>query len=376
MTNDKENLDGYNVHGSNRPRAALPGFTEHVFTSSSGVEQQIRVWPADPPLSSPAPFVTWTHGGGWFAGNNFGPLAWMHPGMRARGYHLVSNTYRLGPQVRVDEQVDDCIEAIAWCRANLPKILGADKVDVDRYVICGESAGGTMVTLMGHRSLSPPPRAIIDCYGVTDLLDLIEKHGWKGGIFPSSEGDAKWEGEFSQEELEAFLGDRNPKNIVTQSLFGDEHTRLKEKTVQEAWLAPNFKYTKRIRLQADLHTWRVVVKSKTALSFLRGSIHSERFSNVGDLKKYITSVSSLRLLEGKESYPPTAFLHGTGDEAVSLEQSKAMASKLREMGVPVIECYEPNLPHVFDNKYTSPDVPGWDTYIQPLLDFVNHHVNK
>lgn len=41
------------------PPAAPPGFTDHTFRSSSGTELAVRVWPADPPVSGPAPFVIW-----------------------------------------------------------------------------------------------------------------------------------------------------------------------------------------------------------------------------------------------------------------------------------------------------------------------------
>jgi hypothetical protein len=61
-----------------------------------------------------------------------------------------------------------------------------------------------------------------------------------------------------------------------------------------------------------------------------------------------------------------------------------MAQRLREMGVPVGESYEPGEAHEFDNKYTvsssmeradfqGPDVKGWDEYILPILDFVDQY---
>lgn len=47
------------VGESRLPPAAPAGFTDHTFKSSSGVELAVRVWPADPPVSEPAPFVLW-----------------------------------------------------------------------------------------------------------------------------------------------------------------------------------------------------------------------------------------------------------------------------------------------------------------------------
>ncbi|KAH8885925.1 alpha/beta-hydrolase [Thozetella sp. PMI_491] len=360
------------AHAAQLPRAARPGFTEHAFKTRHGVELSVRVWPANPPVSEPAPFVTWTHGGGWLAGNNFAPLAWMHPGFCQRGYHLVSHTYRLGPQANVDDQLADCLEAIAWCRENLPNILGKDKVDIHRYVICGESAGGHLTTLMAHY-LDPPPRAVIDAYGITDMLGA-----WPVlGELPVQDTAPPWDGEFSEEELNAFLSDRDPAKQLTQALSWDENVQFSEEDVAKVWLT-DFKFTPRIRLQGELHRWRADLPARMTAgvnSMRKGVFHEERFQDENALKDYIISISPLYLLDGKTWYPPTAFLHGTADVAAPLAQSEEMAKRLRDMNVPVVECYEPGEPHVFDNKYTSPDVNGWDTYIQPILDFCNHHLS-
>jgi hypothetical protein len=39
--------------------AAPTGFTDHTFKSASGVELAVRVWPAETPVTQPAPFVLW-----------------------------------------------------------------------------------------------------------------------------------------------------------------------------------------------------------------------------------------------------------------------------------------------------------------------------
>ncbi|KAL7903690.1 Alpha/Beta hydrolase protein [Trichoderma velutinum] len=352
------------------PRAAAPNFTDHVFLSRSGVELAVRIWPADPPTSSPAPFATWTHGGAAMAGHHFTPLTWMEPGLRQRGFHIVSHNYRLSPQARIDEQLEDCLEAIEWCRTNLPVILGCDRVDVNRYIICGESAGGVMVTLMAHH-LSPPPKAVINAYGIVDFLgngvNLLDPNAHNiSDLHP-------WTGEFEAERLKAYLYDRNPANILTDALFWDEREKLSEADLSLR-LKTDFKYTERIRFQAELHKWKSICFSSKGM--IQATFHDEKFSSSSELKKFIDSMCSIRLLEGKTWYPPTVLLHGTSDSIVPLSQSQAFANKLREMDVPVIESYEPGAGHVFDDKYTSILVEGWDAYIQPVLNFVNIHINK
>ncbi|KAH7156692.1 Alpha/Beta hydrolase protein [Dactylonectria macrodidyma] len=354
-------------------RPLPPGFTDHNFKSQSGTELGVRVWPANPPPSSPAPFVIWTHGGAFMGGHHFLPLSWLGPGFVQRGFHLVSHNYRLAPQARFDDELEDCLEAVAWCRSNLPSIIGSDLIDIDRYVVCGESAGGTLVSLLGHH-LNPPPKVVIDAYGVVDFLSPITRKK----IFTELDSDSgkdvpPWEGEFSAAELDAFLDDRNPANLITDALFWDEHDTMSDGFLS-SYLKTEFRYSKRIRLQAELGLWRA--KYRPHRGFVRAVFHQEKFVDDDALEKFIETFSPVHLLKGKTWYPPTAILHGTADSAVEIEQSYVFAKKLKEMGVPTVECYEPGEDHVFDEKYTGPEVPGWDKYIQPVLDFVNEHIDK
>lgn len=334
---------------SELPRRAPAGFTSHTFTTPHGATLSVRVWAASPSPASPAPFVTYTHGGGWLAGNHFAPLAWMDAGFRQRGYHVVSHNYRLGPQASVDVQLQDCLDAVAWCRASLPNIVGRDKVDVNRFVVSGESGGGHLATLMAHH-LSPPPRAVIDAYGIVDPAACWPI--FRPITLPAN--PPTWTGAFGEQELHDFFADRDPANVITDALWWDEETRLPESALSEGW-ATEFKYTRRIRLQAELHRIRVDVTGnpEAALRSVRvGSFHEERFEDEEALKKFVRSISPGPLLEGKTWYPPTAFLHGTEDLAAPIEQSRVMAAKLREMGVEVLESYEEGEEHVFDQKYT------------------------
>ena len=334
------------------PRSAPPNFTDHTFPSTSGVPLSVRVWPATAPLiSTPAPFILLTHGGGLLAGQHYIPPPWPFPGFRARGYHLVSHSYRLGPQARLDEQLADCLEAVAWCRGNLEGILGEGKVDVDRYVLYGDSAGGLLVALMGLELKSPPPRAVVNVYGVVDFPGLLAEEERA----PEKEA-VPWTGEFGEDELEAFLCDRDPANVLTASTAWREMEEFDEDEFSRL-LGTEFRYTKRVRLQAELHIWRSMHPRGAAL-LTTAVMHPEKFEDEEKLREFSLGLSPLQVLRRRQAegddtgYPPTAFLHGTGDTAVPVQQSYDMARTLREMGVPVVEQYEEGEEHVFDHKYT------------------------
>jgi acetyl esterase/lipase len=327
------------------PLAAPANFSDHVFKIVHGVELALRIWPADPPPPAGirSPFIFFTHGGGYTAGRHFTPLAWMHSGLISRGFHLVSSSYRLAPQVRVDEQLDDCLDAMAWCNANLPRVIGANKIDMERFVVCGDSAGGTLATLLGHR-LNPSPRAVIDIYGVVDFMSsgIVELPNAAAASNPP-----EWKGEFTDAELEAFLDDRDPVKALTYA--PPWIAKWTDEVMSKAW-AMEFHNTTRMRMQSEFHVW-LAYRGMSGGDIRRSIFHQEKFADEDALVAYAKSLSSHVLLQGKTWYPPTAFLHATGDPAVPISQSINMAKRLRDMGVPVIESYEPATEHVFDNKY-------------------------
>jgi acetyl esterase/lipase len=252
-------------------------------------------------------------------------------------------------------QLQDSIDAVSWCQANLPSILGTDKVDMSRLILCGESGGALLTGLMGHH-LSPPPKAVILVYGILDpaaAWPILEP-------VPEKPGDATpWVGEFSDTELEEFLKDRDESNILTDALWADENKTTSEEVLSRCWKV-DVRFTCRIRLQAELHQWRCDIAARMD-SFVRsvrlGSLHAERFTDEAALAVYLLSLSPSPLLETKTWYPPTAFLHGMDDKAAPLAQSQVMAKRLRAMNVPVVESYEPNEDHVFDHKYTVSSPP-------------------
>ncbi|KAK0751330.1 Alpha/Beta hydrolase protein [Schizothecium vesticola] len=361
------------------PPSAIAPFTDYTLPSPpnyTGPPLSVRRWQlegaTDP--SAPAPFVLHTHGGGFLAGHHYLPPWWLHDGFRKRGYHLLAHSYRLGPQVTVADQLADCLAVLAWCRDVLPGIVAAEEgtpLDGDRYVLVGDSAGGTLAALMAAERGFTPPRALVDVYGLMDFFGVDEK---KEGKAP------EWKGEFSGEELGRFMMDRNPENTMTVGMAWKEMEEWSEEELSALW-GVKVVYDERIRRHAELNVWAQTRMDSIAWMY-KGIMHPERFEGKpeGEYKAFVNGLSPLKVMRARKEkgvkggYPPTAFLHGTGDVSVPVKQSRDFAEVLREMGVDVVECYEEGQGHVWDRKFTDPSVPGWETYIQPIVDFVDQHV--
>ena len=133
---------------------------EIVFSPQHGLKLDAYV----PSGRGPHPAVIIVHGGGWEAGDRvtyatpvFAPLA------RA-GFAWFSIDYRLTPQVRHTDQLDDLREAIRFVRRSARRF----KVDPNRVAILGESASGQMVAQIATESPTEVAAAV-SFYGVYDF---------------------------------------------------------------------------------------------------------------------------------------------------------------------------------------------------------------
>ena len=129
----------------------------------------------DPPL----PLIIWIHGGAWMAGSKDSPS----PALRftANGYAVAQVGYRLSQTARFPAQIHDCKAAVRWLRANAAKY----KLDPNKFIAWGGSAGGHLVALLGtsggvaelegnDNDLKESSRvqAVVDWFGPTDFLHI------------------------------------------------------------------------------------------------------------------------------------------------------------------------------------------------------------
>lgn len=119
----------------------------------------------------PLPTIIWLHPGGWIAGDRrTGPdLARF---IAERGFAIVSIDYRLSREAIFPAALEDVKAAIHWVRS----VAGEYGFGTDRIGLWGASAGGHLAALA---ALSDPVldiRAVVDCYGPTDLMKMGPTH--------------------------------------------------------------------------------------------------------------------------------------------------------------------------------------------------------
>ena len=278
-------------------------------------------------------------------GAHYAPPSWVVPSFRTKGYHVVSLAYRLAPHVKLSTMVADCITGFGWCLRNLPTLLQG-KIDLKAFAVGGDSAGGTLATLLGL-ALQPRPSAVVDVYGAVDLVTAHQANS------TSSQGEpwaSRWGTRYSLESNETAIRDAQPKDALSIAPFGWEINHIPPETTGHRWGLQSFEYTPRIEFQTQLCDY--VLSHGLLLRIVLGLNSIPESGWVEEIRRQ----SPLHLVTSTSSYPPTAILHGEED-TLSIDQSRELARVLRAKNVPTIELYEPDVPHAFDQLYTVRQQP-------------------
>ena len=154
-----------------------------MFLAPDRAEKLNLYLPATPGAGAPlAPAVVWIHGGGWTGGTkNEARAKEICTTLTAAGYVAVSIDYRLGDGAW-PTNIYDCKNAVRFLRAHAAEY----HLDPNRIAVAGGSAGGHLALMVGltaddpafepKGAATPYPgvasgvRAIVDLYGITDLL--------------------------------------------------------------------------------------------------------------------------------------------------------------------------------------------------------------
>ena len=111
------------------------------------------------------PCVIVVHGGSW-AGGDSRQLDDLNTVMARGGYHVLSINYRLAPQYKSPEQVNDLAAAIAYVKQHATDL----HIDTSHIVILGRSAGAQIALAGAYTLHDSCIKGVISFYGPADMV--------------------------------------------------------------------------------------------------------------------------------------------------------------------------------------------------------------
>jgi alpha-L-fucosidase 2 len=134
-------------------------------------ERGLKLDAYTPPGPGPFPAVVLVHGGGWEAGDKVTYITPLFEPLARAGFAWFSIDYRLTPEVRHPEQMDDLRRAVAFVRREAARF----RADPARLAVVGESASGQMAVLLATEDATLS--AVVSFYGVYDFPAMVTDAG-------------------------------------------------------------------------------------------------------------------------------------------------------------------------------------------------------
>jgi acetyl esterase/lipase len=263
------------------------------------------------------PAILYIHGGALIMGSR----GWLNHDQLQRyvtaGYTVISIDYRLAPQAKLDQILEDLDDAYRWVRTEGREMF---KIDPNRIAVVGHSAGGYLAQMSGVR-LEPRPGALVSFYGYGDIA-------------------GEW---YSRPDAFYNRQPAVPKETARQAV-GTGVTANDE----EGKRGPFYLYTR----QQGLWPREVVGHDP------------DKEPRVFDPFCPLRNVTP--------GYPPTLLLHGDNDTDVPFEQSVLMAKELERQGVKHEFIALAGRGHGFDHDMSDPEISA--TFVR-VLSFLKAHLN-
>lgn len=295
----------------------------YVFKTVGNHEIKADVYPAaQTGDEQKLPAVMFIHGGGLIMGHRKVILPEHIQAFHDGGFHFVSIDYRLAPETKLPEIIDDIRDAWTWLRDNA-ETLGIDR---DRIAVLGHSAGAYLTLMSGYK-LDPRPAALVSLAGYCKLTS-------DAFVAPSSyyvsehesvdEHDARQT--VGEETISASGPDDSMQRYLGRGLF---YLFCRQKGI-----------------------WLHEVTGHNA-------VDQEWFAQY----EPIQNVSA--------AYPPTMLLHGEPDTDIPFEQSVLMQQELAHHGVTHKFVQDPNWGHTF--LYMLDEDSVMEAFGQ-IVSFLKQHV--
>ena len=136
------------ANAAQRPRAPGPavGWVHDTAIPSPSGSIPVRIY--IPEGIGPFPTLVWYHGGGWVVGDLESADGTARQLCAGSGSVVMSVDYRLAPEARFPEPLDDCYYAAVWASDHAALFAGVDGV----VAVGGDSAGGNLAAAVSIRA--------------------------------------------------------------------------------------------------------------------------------------------------------------------------------------------------------------------------------
>ncbi len=139
--------------------------SEHVYAQDGNKSLELDLYrPHHSPGELP-PLIVMVHGGSWKGGSK-SELPALNRFLAQTRFAVASINYRHAPKNQFPAAVDDVFRAIDFLKANAPKL----RVDANRIVLMGRSAGGQIALSAAYAQREPAVRGVISFYAPADLV--------------------------------------------------------------------------------------------------------------------------------------------------------------------------------------------------------------
>ena len=282
-------------------RAEAQEVVRSTYTYKTIGDLRIRADVYRKPGDAERPAILWLHGGALILGNRRGLNAVQAEKYLDAGYTIISIDYRLAPQAKLHDIIEDLVDAYRWIRVDGPKLF---RIDPNRIAVVGHSAGGYLTLMAGFR-LNPRPAALVSFYGYGDIA---------GAWYSRPDPFYNRQPAVPKEEAYEAVGTR----LISEDQGGNR--------------GRFYLYTRQQGL------WPLEVVGH----------HPDKEPRAFDPMCPVRNIT--------KEYPPTLLLHGDNDTDVPYEQSVLMAKELERQGVQHELITMPGRGHGFDGTMWDPAV--------------------
>lgn len=185
----------------NLPPAVDQGVRKHAgIAYADGARKKLDIYSPEG-AGDAAPVVMFIYGGGWRAGDRF-EYEFVGRALAAQGFVAVIPDYRLFPEVRYPEFLEDNAQAVKWIEDNIADYGG----DSTRFFIAGHSAGAYNAVML---SLD---RSFLRDYGVTMPIRAVAGISGPYNFYPFEYNEVR----------DAFGSAPNPEGTQPVNLVTEE----------------------------------------------------------------------------------------------------------------------------------------------------------